>query len=53
LKENRSCDFTLEGSEYEKVDQFVLDLLKKMLKVDPEERITAEAALSHPFFGDY
>ena len=24
-----------------------------MLKVNPEERITAEAALSHPFFGDY
>lgn len=31
----------------------MLDLLKKMLKVNPEERITAEAALSHPFFGDY
>ena len=30
-----------------------MDLLKKMLKNNPEERITAEAALSHPYFGDY
>ena len=27
--------------------------MKKMLKTNPEERITAEAALSHPYFGDY
>ena len=27
-----------------------MDLLKKMLKIDPEERITAEAALFHPYF---
>lgn len=24
--------------------------MKKMLRVDPEERINAEQALSHPFF---
>ena len=29
-----------------------MDLLKKMLKINPEERITAEQALSHPFFKD-
>ena len=27
-----------------------MDLLKKMLKINPEERITAQAALSHPYF---
>lgn len=27
-----------------------MDLLKKMLKINPEERITAEQALNHPFF---
>ena len=53
LQENRSCGFKLEGEEYEKLDKFVLDLMKKMLKTDPEERITAEAALSHPYFGEY
>lgn len=26
-----------------------MDLLKRMLKIDPKERITAEEMLSHPF----
>jgi serine/threonine protein kinase len=53
LQENRSCKFDLEGEEYQKIDKFVLDLLKKMLKTNPEERITAEAAMAHPYFGEY
>jgi serine/threonine protein kinase len=36
LSENRLCSFTLEGSEYDQVDKTTMDLLKKMLKVDPE-----------------
>ena len=35
LNENRSCNFTLEGEEYEKIDPIILDLLKKMLKINP------------------
>lgn len=27
-----------------------MDLLRKMLKINPEERITAEQALNHPYF---
>jgi serine/threonine protein kinase len=27
-----------------------MDLLKKMLKVTPEERISAKEALEHPYF---
>jgi calcium-dependent protein kinase len=50
LSENRSCSFDLNSAEYEKVDELAMDLLKKMLKINPEERITAEQALSHPFF---
>jgi serine/threonine protein kinase len=50
LKENRACTFSLEGKEYKDVDPFIMDLLKKMLKINPEERITADQALSHPFF---
>ena len=53
LHENRACKFDLDGEEYAKTDRIVLDLLKKMLKKDPEERITAEAALFHPYFGQY
>jgi len=29
-----------------------MDLLRKMLKMNPEERITAEQALNHPYFKD-
>jgi serine/threonine protein kinase len=28
----------------------MMDLLKKMLKTNPEERITAEQAINHPYF---
>jgi serine/threonine protein kinase len=30
-----------------------IDLLTKLLKFDPDERITAEQALTHPFFEEY
>ena len=29
-----------------------LDLLSKMLNLDPKKRITAKEALQHPFFAD-
>ena len=32
------------------MDKLGLDLLKKMLKMDPTERISAEQALNHPYF---
>ena len=50
LNENRSCSFDLNATEYEKIDEFTMDLLKKMLKINPEERITAEQAINHPYF---
>jgi len=50
LAENRACNFNLDAPEYESVDPLVMDLLKKMLKINPEERITADQALSHPYF---
>ena len=30
-----------------------IDLLEKMLKYDPDERITAEDALKHPYMAEY
>ena len=36
----------------EKLDTAGLDLLKRMLKYDPCERISAKAALNHPYFRD-
>lgn len=32
------------------MDKLGIDLLKKMLKMDPTARISAEQALNHPFF---
>ena len=31
-------------------DEVALDLIKKMLKVDPQKRITIDEVLKHPFF---
>jgi serine/threonine protein kinase len=53
LAENRLCSFTLEGPEYEQVDKNTMDLLKKMLDVVPEERISAKEALEHSYFEEY
>lgn len=50
LNENRACHFDLNSAEYEKTDELTMDLLRKMLKINPEERITAEQALNHPYF---
>jgi len=30
-----------------------IDLLEKLLKFDPSERITAADALKHPYFSEY
>jgi calcium-dependent protein kinase len=50
LAENRACAFDLGSPDYDQVDTLTMDLLRKMLKINPEERITAEQALSHPYF---
>ncbi len=35
------------------MDPFALDLLEKMLCFNPDDRITAKEALSHPFFQSF
>ena len=35
------------------MDTFALDLLEKMLCYNPDERISAKEALSHPYFHSY
>jgi serine/threonine protein kinase len=34
------------------MDEVALDLLSKMLTLDPLQRITAKKALDHPYFDD-
>lgn len=35
-----------------KLDNLGIDLLEKMLKINPAERISTEEALNHPYFND-
>lgn len=46
---NRKMRFNLNSAIYQKVDPEAMDLLSKMLKVDPKERITPAQVLQHPF----
>ncbi|ODV87657.1 hypothetical protein CANARDRAFT_25903 [[Candida] arabinofermentans NRRL YB-2248] len=38
---------------FPKANPLALDILKKMLKFDPEKRITVDEALEHPYFETY
>lgn len=50
LSQNRASNITFEGEQYSKLDSNTLDLLTKMLKKNPNERITANEALNHAYF---
>ena len=39
-----------EYKKYSKIDDITFDLLKKMVCLNPKERITIEQALKHPYF---
>lgn len=43
-------DFVRNRYFYKVMDENLMDLLNKMLDLDPETRITAQDALKHPFF---
>ena len=39
-------------SKFHKLDLYGIDLLRRMLAFDPQQRISARQALSHPYFDD-
>jgi serine/threonine protein kinase len=49
LNENRNCAFKLTGSEYAQADSIAMTLLVRMLEVNPQSRISAQEALTHPY----
>jgi serine/threonine protein kinase len=53
LAQNRASVIPLEGDEYKKLDPDALSLLAKMLKKNPGDRISANEALSHPYFNNH
>ncbi|KAJ1455161.1 kinase-like domain-containing protein [Pelagophyceae sp. CCMP2097] len=51
----RAADYTFEPQYWDQVSADAKDLIEKMLIVDPDERLTADQALRHPWFlvGDH
>lgn len=50
LTENRACAFNFQKDIYRTCDPYAIDLLKKLLDVNPKTRIQAHEALRHPYF---
>lgn len=46
---NKKLKFNLHSSIYKNVDAEALDLLRRMLKTNPQERIKASEILAHPY----
>ena len=43
-------DYSLSEKEWKKVSDNAKDLLKRLLEVNPQKRISAKEALNHPWF---
>ena len=51
LEKNTKCEYTLSDRQWESISETAKDLCLKLLVEDPDVRITASAALDHPWFG--
>lgn len=53
IKNNSEMRFDLSGAEYQKIDRYALELMQKMLEIDPRKRWTALECLNHSFFREW
>ena len=49
----KTGEYDLSSSPFDLLSKEAIDLIKKTLTMDPEQRITAEEALNHPWFKKY
>jgi serine/threonine protein kinase len=52
LKKNRRCDFSHLNEDLKMCSYEALDFIKQLLKRNPDERPSAEEALTHPWFSE-
>ena len=52
-KKNKEMNIKLEGERYSNLDPQALTLLKKMLTMNPQDRITAAEAMQDSYFSGY
>ncbi len=45
--------YDLESSPFNKLTRHAIDLIKKLLTIDPNKRLSAEEALKHPWFAEF
>jgi len=50
LEKIKKGNYKLTGDKWDNIDKNSKDLIKKLLEMDPEKRISAQEALNHPFF---
>ena len=50
LDKNMRCDYQFSDRQWENISETAKDLVLKLLKESPDERITASDALLHPWF---
>eukprot|EP00747_Dinoflagellata_sp_TGD_P080653 gnl/TRDRNA2_/TRDRNA2_160988_c1_seq1.p1 gnl/TRDRNA2_/TRDRNA2_160988_c1~~gnl/TRDRNA2_/TRDRNA2_160988_c1_seq1.p1 ORF type:complete len:566 (+),score=162.35 gnl/TRDRNA2_/TRDRNA2_160988_c1_seq1:76-1773(+) len=48
----KSGKFTVKKPAWDKVTEVAFDFVKKLIKVDPKERLSADGALKHPWIAD-
>eukprot|EP01017_Pseudomicrothorax_dubius_P033728 TRINITY_DN4543_c0_g1_i2.p1 TRINITY_DN4543_c0_g1~~TRINITY_DN4543_c0_g1_i2.p1 ORF type:complete len:154 (-),score=27.28 TRINITY_DN4543_c0_g1_i2:12-473(-) len=52
LQKNKECSIDFDNPDLKKAPVLALDLLRRMLEKDPTKRITAKAAVDHPYLED-
>ena len=49
VKSVKIGNYTMSGPEWKNISKEAVDMIKKMLTYDPNNRISAEDALNHPW----